>query len=276
MKVSLIMATVDRQAEVAHFMEKLDGQTHRNFELIVVDQNADDRLAPLIDRYQERFAVRRLRSARGLSKARNVGLRHVSGDIIAFPDDDCWYDPDLLATAAGRFARNPALAVITGRSIDAAGQDVVGKFDANAGLVDKWNVWNRGVSFTIFLRREAAEAIGEFDEEIGVGAKTIYHSGEETDYLLRALEQFAVYYDPALTVRHPNPLEVYTPQIIRRAYRYGCGFGRVVTKHRYTFGFKAKALLRPFLGTMLFGTSLQFPKSRYYWNSFRGRLRGML
>lgn len=276
MKVSLVLATVDRQSEVAHFMEKLDGQTYRNFELIVIDQNGDDRLAPLIDRYKEKFAVRRLRSARGLSKARNIGLRHVSGDIISFPDDDCWYDPDLLGQAAGMFARNPALAIVTGRSIDAAGHDAVGKFDAEAGLVDKLNVWRRAVSFTIFLRREAAEAIGEFDEDIGVGAKTIYHSGEETDYLLRALQRFDVYYDPGLTVRHPNPLAAFTPQIIRRAYRYGCGFGRVVTKHRYTFGFKAKSLLRPFLGTMLFGTSLQFPKSMYYWNSFRGRLRGML
>jgi len=275
-KVSLILATVDRQAEVEHFMEKLDGQTYRNFELIVIDQNSDDRLAPLVDRYKEKYAVRRLRSARGLSKARNVGLRHAKGDIVSFPDDDCWYDPGLLDKVVSEFARNPELAILTGRTIDDGGKDVASKFDTAAGNVDKLNVWRRSVSCSIFLKKEATEAIGEFDEEIGVGAKTIYRSGEETDYLLRALNRFLVYYDPGLTVRHPNPLAAFTPPIIRRAYQYGCGFGRVVAKHRYPVWFKLKSLLKPFVGTMLFGTSLQISKSRYYWNSFRGRLRGML
>ncbi|WP_219642109.1 glycosyltransferase family A protein [Cohnella sp. CFH 77786] len=276
MKVSLILATVDRLAEVENFLEKLDLQTYRNFELIIVDQNEDDRLVPIIERCRAKFDILRLRSPRGLSRARNVGLQHVTGDIVSFPDDDCWYEPDLLGRAVLLFDRNPKALIITGRSIDACGNDAVGKFDTVEGYVDKINVWRRAVSFTIFLKKEAADAIGGFDEEIGVGAGTIYHSGEETDYLLRALNQFSVYYYPDLTVRHPNPLKQFTPQIIRRAYRYGCGFGKVVTKHQYTARFKIGALLKPFLGMMLFWTAFQFPKSMYYWNSFKGRLRGML
>nr|AYQ75673.1 glycosyltransferase [Cohnella candidum] len=259
-----------------NFLEKLERQVYRDFELIVVDQNEDDRLVPLLDRYEPNFPILRLRSPRGLSRARNIGLRYVTGDIVSFPDDDCWYDPELLCKAVHLFVRNPEASIITGRSIDADGKDAVGKFDHVEGSVDKYNVWRRAVSFTIFLRKEAADAIGGFDEEIGVGASSIYHSGEETDYILRALCRFNVYYYPDLTVRHPNPLLQYSPQIIRRAYKYGCGFGKVVTKHRYTVRFKIRALLKPFLGMMLFCTAFQFPKSQYYWNSFKGRLRGML
>lgn len=276
MKVSLILATVDRCAEVERFLEKLDGQTHRNFELIVVDQNADDRLDPLLLKYRERFDIVRLRSARGLSKARNAGLARVTGDIVSFPDDDCWYDSGLLAQAVRLFSDHPESDVITGRSIDTDGKDSAGRFDPAGGYVNKLNVWRRAVSFTIFLKKSAADGIGRFDEEIGVGADTIYHSGEETDYILRALRLYSVYYDPSLTVYHPNPLCQYTPQTIRRAYRYGCGYGKVVTKHGYTVRFKLGSLLRPFLGMMVFGTAFQFPKSLYYWNSFKGRLRGML
>lgn len=276
MKVSLILATIDRLAEVERFLDKLNRQTYRNFELIVVDQNADDRLVPILARYENRFPIRRLRSGRGLSKARNIGLRHAQGDIIAFPDDDCWYAPDLLEKAVQLFTRHSHIPVITGRSIGIDGRNTVGKFDKEEGYVDKLNVWRRAVSFTIFLKAEAVESIGEFDEEIGVGARTIYLSGEETDYLLRAIEKFPVYYVPDLTVYHPNPLEKSVRQISRRAYQYGCGFGRVVTKHHYPVSFKMKALLKPFVGAIMFGTTLQFPKSRYYWNAFRGRLRGML
>lgn len=276
MKMSLILATVDRLAEVERFLDKLSAQTYRNFELIVVDQNADDRLVPLIAQYKDQFPIRRLRSARGLSKARNVGLRHARGDIVAFPDDDCWYAPDLLDKAVQLFSEHAMIPVITGRSIGTDGRNTVGKFDKDAGYVNKLNVWRRAVSFTIFLKAEAVDRIGEFDEEIGVGAKTIYRSGEETDYLLRAIAKFPVYYVPDLTVYHLNPLDRFTPQISRRAYQYGCGFGRVVAKHRYPVRFKVQALIKPFVGAIMFGTTLQFPKSRYYWNAFRGRLRGML
>ncbi|WP_313731631.1 glycosyltransferase family 2 protein [Cohnella nanjingensis] len=258
------------------FLEKLDLQTHRDFELILVDQNEDERLLPLIRKYESRFPLLRLRSERGLSRARNVGIRRVTGDIVTFPDDDCWYDPGVLAQAVALFDRHPAWDIVTGRSVDAGGRDANGKFDLSEGYVDKRNVWRRAVSFTIFLRRAAVERIGDFDEEIGVGASSIYLSGEETDYLLRALDHCKVYYYPNFTVNHPNPLLHYTPQIINRAYRYGCGFGKVVRKHNYTIRFKAAALARPFIGMMIFCTAGQFPKSQYYWNSFKGRLRGML
>ena len=47
-----------------------------------------------------RRARARLRSARGLSRARNAGLAHVEADLVAFPDDDCVYPPGLLERVA--------------------------------------------------------------------------------------------------------------------------------------------------------------------------------
>lgn len=276
MKVSLILATVERYAEVERFLEKLDLQTYRNFELILVDQNDGDPLRPLIEKYKNRFPLLHLRSERGLSRARNVGMRRATGDLVAFPDDDCWYAPGVLEQAVGYFRREPAPDVVTGRSVDERGEDAAGSFDPEEGYVDKMNVWNRAISFTIFLKKEVADDIGDFDEEIGVGAGSIYLSGEETDYVLRALKRFKVYYYPEFTVYHANPLRQITPQIIARAYKYGCGFGRVVSKHDYPIAFKLRMLARPLAGTMVYGTVGQFSRSKYYWNSFRGRLRGML
>ena len=46
MKVSLVLATVGRADDVGRLVQSLVGQTSTDFELIVVDQNADERLLP--------------------------------------------------------------------------------------------------------------------------------------------------------------------------------------------------------------------------------------
>src|SRR5690349_10889036 len=114
--ISLLLATVGRTAELENFLLHLDAQTYRCFELIVIDQNPDDRLVAILSEYGQRFPIRHCRSGRGLSRARNVGLPAATGDVIAFPDDDCWYPPDLLQQVAAIFSENPAVDGITGRS----------------------------------------------------------------------------------------------------------------------------------------------------------------
>ena len=98
MNFSLVLATVDRTAEVNRFLDALQTQTHRNFELIVVDQNADERVSRLLKAQQHNFSIIHIQrpDKRGVSRARNLGLQHISGDIVTFPDDDCWYPSNLL------------------------------------------------------------------------------------------------------------------------------------------------------------------------------------
>src|SRR5271157_993715 len=104
--VSLIVATVRRVDELERLLTSLDAQTSKDFEIILVDQNPDDRLMPILHGH-EGLRIRHLRSCVGLSRARNVGLRAVRGDIIAIPDDDCWYPDDLLATVTQWFETHP-------------------------------------------------------------------------------------------------------------------------------------------------------------------------
>jgi glycosyltransferase involved in cell wall biosynthesis len=50
-KFSIILATIERTRELENFLESLKSQTYNNFELIVIDQNTDNRLQPIIDMY---------------------------------------------------------------------------------------------------------------------------------------------------------------------------------------------------------------------------------
>lgn len=51
MKFGLVLCTVGRDKEVENFLESLKNQTYVNYELIIVDQNKDDRLEKIIEKY---------------------------------------------------------------------------------------------------------------------------------------------------------------------------------------------------------------------------------
>lgn len=276
MRFSLVLATIGRTEEPARFLASLAGQDHQDFELVVVDQNPDDRLSRVLAPYESTFPILHIRTAsRGLSKARNLGLEHVGGDIVAFPDDDCRYPSGLLSKVDRYFAVRPELDGLTGRSVDEVGSTSSGRFAFEPGLVDKTRVWGRGISFAIFVRARSVPGL-RFDESLGTGAGTLWGSGEETDYLLRILEGGGyLYYDPDLAVVHPSFIPPYDARARRKAYAYGCGMGYLLRRHGYTWQEKAMRLARPLGGTVLSVASLRVGKAGYHWNIFRGRLRGL-
>jgi glycosyltransferase involved in cell wall biosynthesis len=275
-RYSILLATVDREREVHHFFSSLAIQTWRDFEVILIDQNSDDRLTSVVERYRSSFTIRQVRSHRGHSRAFNVGLKHAGGDVIAFPDDDCWYDADLLARVAGMLAAHPECSGVTGREIVEPGFASGGRWDRTAGLVTRGNIWRRAISFSIFLRRGAARHY-QFDESLGVGAQTPWGAGEETDFLLRLMRDgHSLHYDPSIAIWHQGRSGPYTAQIYSKARRYGMGIGRVLRKNDYSLPLVAPHIVRPAAGALLalLGGSLE--KARYHWSICLGRAGGWL
>jgi glycosyltransferase involved in cell wall biosynthesis len=275
MKVSLILATKNRVEEVNRFIRSLPDQGYDDLELIIVDQNGDDRLQRTLAESRIRARITHLRCETGLSRARNLGLAEATGNIIVFPDDDCWYPPGLLAQVISEFRCHPLVDGLTGRSEDGRGRASGGSFSRCEGRVDIRNVWKRGISYTIFLRSSVCAAVGAFDEELGVGAQTPFGSGEETDYLVRAVKLgFNIRYRPDLVVFHPNA-RLYNQGHRRKAFRYGAGMGRVLSKHHYNLYFSLYNLMRPLAGAVLSLLTLRLRKAAYHLAIARGRAFGL-
>lgn len=278
MYFSLVMATVNRTKKLEKFLEYLDKQTYRDFELTVVDQNADDRLDPILQLYHDKFSILHLRSVkRGASRARNIGLKHANGEIITFPDDDCWYPPDLLERAYCFFEEHPAIHILTARSADDKMEHSHMNWDLSAGSINRFNLWKRVIEFSIFIRLEAAKQVGNFDEFLGVGAGTPWGSGEGPDYILRAIKQgFSIYYDPGVVIYHPQPVQRYDSKAVARARSYGGGIGAVLRKHKYPLWFVCYQWIRSAGGAFLCLASGQFGKSRHYLAALQGKITGWL
>ena len=274
---SLVLATVGRTQEVERFLSSLDRQEGASFELIVVDQNTDGRLAPLLEARRSRYPILHVREDRcGASHARNVGLRQISGDLIAFPDDDCWYPDGVLEKVRLLMAQNPRWDGLTCMSRDAKGAVSNGRFARDEGSVNFLDAWAQAIEYTMFFRRALVDSVGLFDDELGVGGSTPFGSGEGTDYLLRALNHgFKISYQPELFVHHPNPYATYDGRTIRKGRSYGAGMGRVVRRHAYPTWFKMKMLARPFAGALLSFATLKPGKAMFHLSTFLGRLQGL-
>lgn len=276
---SLVLGTVERTDDLGHFLASLDAQTYRDFELIVVDQNKDERLEAVLAPFASRFPILHLRSEPGLTRAKNLGLKHVTGDVVGFPDDNCQFPPNILDKVARFFGEHPRADGLTGRSADEDGRDSNGTFDREAGVVDK-EVWRRSkrrsTAYTIFLRRDAALG-ARYDEEMGPGAGTVWGGGDDWDYLLKVLERGAsVFYDPQVLVIHPVAVTRFDAADAHRAYTYNCGAARAFRRHGFPWWFKAWWLVRPLGGAAL--RLIRFdglPVVRYRLAAFRGRFRGL-
>ena len=243
---SLIVCTIDRVDPLDRLFRSLAEQAFGDFEVVLVDQNGDDRLQPLIDAFGGRFAIRRIRSAKGISRARNNGMAAARGAFVCFPDDDCWYRPDTLAVAARLFADNSGLAIVTGRTLDAEGKVSLSPTGEMPLTVTRWNYLACGNSNSIFVRRSALAAIGGFDEDLGVGSDSPFQSGEEADFLLRAIAAGqGLRYFPQLCVHHDQVISDYGPRQVERARKYGRGFGALMRKQRFSFPYVLYRLTRP-------------------------------
>jgi glycosyltransferase involved in cell wall biosynthesis len=106
--ISVIVCTYGRPNALQKLVAALEQQTYQNFEILVIDGNEDEaRVRGALERYREDAGIGRklsiLRSEKGLTRQRNVGLCAAQGEIICFLDDDVTFAPDFLWKVAEIF-----------------------------------------------------------------------------------------------------------------------------------------------------------------------------
>ena len=273
--VSLVVATIGRVGELWRLFRSLARQNSSSFEIVLVDQNNDDRLVNLIADYAPVFPIRHLRSLPGLSRSRNVGLCQCRGEIIGFPDDDCWYPEDAIDHVIAIFRATADLDAISGRTIDAEGVELLGSFQNFSSEITRSNVWRTHNSNTLFVRVRALRAVGGFDESLGVGAKSPFQSGEETDLLLKVMQRGGrAQFHWNFTVFHDQVGQKSTSATLRRAHMYSPGFGRVLRKHNFGLLYLGYRVARFCAGGVLAALRMNHREARYKMAWALGTIKG--
>ena len=209
MTVSLVVSTRNRAMRLPEFFASLSRleAPAGGWELILVDNGSTDGTAEAIRAFAAAapFPVHGVQAATpGLSHARNAGVSHAAGRIVAFTDDDCYPQPDYLRAIVDVFDRYQP-GVLGGRVVlhDPADARVGVRDVPTAFEIAPRTFVRPGVMHgaNMAVRREVLDDIGGFDPLLGAGTRCM--AAEDTDFVARAVwAGWTARYDPGPVVAH--------------------------------------------------------------------------
>jgi GT2 family glycosyltransferase len=239
--VSVVICT-NRPAGLAAAVGSVLANEEPPFELVVVAQGGPDaswahaELASLPDEVRHDPRLRIVHDPRrGLSHARNIGVRETSGDLILFTDDDCVVAPDWVAAHVACYQECPEAMLLYGKVVPPATytgtEGFVPTFEPtpvrdparlSGGLI-------QGMGANMSCRRTLLERIGPFDEVLGAGGPLM--SAEDLDLSLRAFSaKQVILADSRPVVVHEGGVRSRGQESWQLWQRDGVGLGAAVAK----------------------------------------------
>jgi GT2 family glycosyltransferase len=269
---SVAVPTMGRTDELAALLRSIGDSTVRPAQIIVVDQNADDRLAPIIAQFASLGINHHRVTFRGVSAAKNYAAKVASSDVLFTPDDDCRVLANTFQTALEELARTGA-DVVFGKCLDEDGADSIIRYRKEPGWLSPNRLDGMFVEPATALRTAVLREI-PLDETLGVGT---FHGAEEGyDWVLRLLDAGKrLYFQPAVRFFHPRTITDHgSPQALRRVFSYRCGYGRLCRKHGL-WGRYAKRVALVAGGIVVYSIANR-RKARYYLAELAGLIAGAI
>ena len=177
--VSVIIPVYNYERYLGEAIECVLNQTHKNVEIIVVDDESTDKSADVAKSFADK-GVRYFRQAHaGIGPARNTGVEQAHGEFLAFLDaDDRWPD-EKLELQLRAFENDPALEMVFGQALQLQNGPAWEAGVKNKNLIVEGVVPGM-VAGTMLIKREAFLRVGNFPGGIKVG--------EFIDWYARAVE----------------------------------------------------------------------------------------
>lgn len=104
--VSVAIAAYNAGPVLTATLESVLAQTYPRLEVIVVDDGSTDGTAAILEGYRGRVTVIRQENG-GIAKARNVGMAHAKGELVAWMDQDDLCRPERIALQAAALRMHP-------------------------------------------------------------------------------------------------------------------------------------------------------------------------
>lgn len=207
MRVSVVIATSSRYRTLEGLLNSLQNQTFRDFEIILICIEADEKIRELSSKYGAKLLED---EGKGLCGARNLGIKEAEGEIIVFLDDDVTLEKDWLELIVKNFNSDSRIGGVGGipitvkegkpssRPVSIIYDLLVNKAQGLSG----WPNYKARVDFlsgsNMAFKRRVLQQVGGSDENFyGPSA------GEDVDLCLRILKKgYYLILDPKAKAYH--------------------------------------------------------------------------
>ena len=172
MRVSIV-TPVYNDVRVAQALDSVFAQRYAGeVESVVIDAESDDGTQDVLAQYMPRLAVYVREPDAGIYDGMNKGLARATGDIIGILNaDDRYADPDVLATVAAAFERDPDVDVCYGNIVYMKQDGSLGEhWRSSPNHRLKWHLGWRPPHPSFFVRRNVYERYGAFVLDMPVAA----------------------------------------------------------------------------------------------------------
>lgn len=223
-----LSARSSRIDEIIECLQSVRANTYEPFEIIVVDQSADDSLAAAIEPLvQQEARLRYVHLDRpGKGRAMNTAVRGSDAAIFAFTDDDCIVPAHWVTDIVESFRRHPDAGIFFGDVCLPEGHDWATAYvpylhwDADVQLRPAFLPRvNNLMGANMAVRRETFERIGLFEERFD--PHSIIEEVELAFRAWRSQPPVPVYLTPAFAVVHAyggRPVGQPTRRLLRTYY----------------------------------------------------------
>lgn len=161
--VSVLMAARNAANGLDTALSGLLNQTHRNLEVIVVDDASTDETAALVSKWAKRDSRVRLlqnKANEGAYPARNRAIEHARGEFITVHDSDDWSHPQKISMQVRALMENPGLKA----TLSAWARVSEGLCFGGWETPESWNGWIHPNTSSLMIRRCVHEQLGYWDE----------------------------------------------------------------------------------------------------------------
>lgn len=224
MKISIIIPTKDRTSEICQCIDSISRQSLLPHEVIIVDSSENAYLNSVLEGKIPAIMplVKLVHVKASLSEARNIGVRHSSGDILFFFDDDVILDRDYIKQVMTVFANdeNGKVGGVMGNIINIS-RDLT----SLASVMRRFFFWdhfgdgkflpsglptyvhgNRKVMQTEFLSgcmsAYSRKVLKEFAFDENLGKLSGYSYMEDADMSYRVSRKYTLIYTPFAKLEH--------------------------------------------------------------------------
>jgi glycosyltransferase involved in cell wall biosynthesis len=169
--VSILICLYNAERFLASTLNSALSQSHRDFELIVIDDGSTDGSRAVLDTYTDPRVRVISQSNQGAAAALKAGLQAAQGVYIAPLDSDDLWEPESLATHVKALESHPGIALTFSwfRVIDEMGREIgisSNHFRGTIGFAGLLTDFVVGATSNVVIRKSAIEEAGGVDPNI--------------------------------------------------------------------------------------------------------------